>query len=61
MMFANLRQGGDAEFVKEDDHKHPFDTVAYPLLAEAPADMIRGAELSTATPERTPSLFVASI
>ena len=61
MMFANLRQGGDAEFVKEDDHKHPFDTVAYPLLAEAPADMVRGAELSTATPERTPSLIVASI
>lgn len=52
-MFANLRQGGDVEYVKEDDHKHPFDTISYPLLAEAPADMMRGAELSTAKPERT--------
>lgn len=60
-MFANLREGGDAEYVKEDDHKHPFDTVAYPLLAEAPADMRRSAELSTAKPERKPSLVIANM
>lgn len=47
-MFTNLREGGAAEYVKEDDHKHPFDTVAYPIMAEAPADMLRGGESNTA-------------
>jgi hypothetical protein len=60
-MFANLRQGGDAEYVKEDDHKHPFDTVAYPILAEAPSDMVRRSDLSTAQPERSPTMVAASI
>lgn len=59
-MFANLREGGDAEYVKEDDHKHPFDTVAYPILAEAPADMVRSGEMPTgkASP---PAAFSASL
>lgn len=60
-MFANLREGGDAEYIKEDDHKHPFDTVAYPLLAEAPADMVRSGELSTAKVERPIVAVSASI
>lgn len=60
-MFANLRQGNAAEYVKEDDHKHPFDTVSYPILAEAPSDMIRGAELSTAKPERQYHTMLASV
>lgn len=49
-MFANLRKGSDAvgKFVADDDHKHPFDSLAYPIIAEAPADMIRGTALQTA-------------
>lgn len=60
-MFANLREGGEAEYVKEDDHKHPFDSLSYPILAEAPADMVRSGELSTAKPERVPAAFAATI
>lgn len=59
-MFVNVRPGGDAEFVKEDDHKHPFDTVAYPIIAEAPADMVRSSEMSTAPQDRVPAVFSAS-
>lgn len=47
-MFVNLRQGGETEYIKEDDHKHPFDSMSYPMIAEAPVDMFKSAELSVA-------------
>jgi hypothetical protein len=57
-MFANLRSGGDAEYVKDDDHKHPFDTVSYPILAEAPTDMMVSGEISTEKKDSSPRLTV---
>lgn len=60
-MFANLQEGGEAEYVKEDDHKHPFDSLSYPILAEAPADMVRSGELSTAAVNKPVVSFAASI
>jgi len=48
-MFANLRSDPNtaSHFVKRDDHKHPFDSLAYPIIAEAPSDMIRSSEIGT--------------
>lgn len=40
-MFKNLREGTSGEYVREDDHKHPFDSLSYPILAEAPIDMFK--------------------
>jgi len=40
-MFANVKKGGEAEFIKENDHKHPFDSLSYPILAEAPMDFFK--------------------
>lgn len=60
-MFANLRSGSDAEYVKEDDHKHPFDSLSYPIIAEAPLDMLRSAEVLTAKKKVSPGLVVASL
>jgi len=59
-MFANLKSGGDAEFIKENEHKHPFDSVSYPILAEAPQDMFKSGEVRTEK-QREPSLIVAGV
>lgn len=55
-MFVNLKQGGEAEYIKEDDHKHPFDSLSYPMIAEAPVDMFRSAELSVGSKEQANKL-----
>ena len=62
IMFANLRKGSsDAEFIREDEHKHPFDSVSYPVIAEAPMDMLRSAEVESKRGVRSPGLVMASI
>lgn len=58
-MFANLKQGKDSEYIKNDDHKHPFDSLSYPIIAEAPMDMFKSAELSTATKDDSGGLVIA--
>lgn len=49
-MFSNLRSdpSKQADFIKRDDHKHPFDSLSYPILAEAPIGMLRSSEIRTA-------------
>lgn len=58
-MFANLRQGKETEFIKPDDHKHPFDSMSYPIIAEAPMDMLRSSELSTEIKDESPGIVIA--
>lgn len=60
-MFANLREGGEAEYVKEDKYKHPFDSLSYPILAEAPYDMIKSSDLSTAPKQKVNSLIALGV
>lgn len=43
-MLASVRQGRKVgQYIMNDDHKHPFDSMSYPILAEAPIDMLRSA------------------
>jgi hypothetical protein len=60
-MFANLKKGSGAvgQFVANDDHKHPFDALAYPIIAEAPSDMLQNSNVTTAKKESVPGLIVA--
>lgn len=60
-MFANLRSDPNSasHYVKRDDHKHPFDSLAYPIIAEAPSDMVRSAEIGTASRKEFSGLVVA--
>jgi len=58
-MFANLRQGTGSEYIKKSDFVHPFDSMSYPMSAEAPLDMIKSAELTTAN-RPTAGIVVAS-
>jgi hypothetical protein len=60
-MFANLRSDPNSasHYVKRDDHKHPFDSLAYPIIAEAPSDMVRSAEIGTASKKEFAGLVVA--
>lgn len=61
-MFANLRTGGKGEYVREDDFKHGFDALSYPLLAEAPIDMIKSSkEVPTAPLSRPVDFVVAGV
>lgn len=55
-MFAMLRADpkSTSAYVKRDDHKHPFDSLSYPIIAEAPADMLRGADVEVARLEASP-------
>jgi len=52
-MFANLKKdpSSTAQFIYRDDHKHPFDSLAYPIIAEAPSDMMKGSAVTTAKKE----------
>lgn len=61
LMFKNLRSGGDAEYVKRDVHKHPFDSMSYPILAEAPTDMLKSSEPQTERRVRPVEFVVAGI
>jgi hypothetical protein len=61
-MFANLRKGKTAaEYIRADEHRHPFDSLSYPIIAEAPIDMLQGTETSTAKKAPSPHLVVASM
>ena len=56
-MFAMLRPSpGSAvsKYVKRDQHKHPFDSLSYPIMAEAPVDMFRSAEIDPTAKEAAP-------
>ena len=59
-MFANLREGTGSDYVKKDRFKHPFDSLSYPIAAEAPADMIKSASLTTAS-KPTAGLVIAGV
>lgn len=61
LMFANLRRGDDANYVKKDDHKHPFDSLTYPISAEAPLDMLKSTEIFTAPKAISPGVVVAAL
>ena len=61
-MFTNLRKGStEAEFIKADQHRHPFDSLSYPIIAEAPMDMLKSQNLTTAKKDVSPRIVVASI
>lgn len=56
-MFAMLRSdpgSATSKYVKRDDNKHPFDSLSYPIIAEAPTDMIKSADVDVAAKEASP-------
>lgn len=61
-MFAMLRADPDSsasKYVRRDQHKHPFDSLSYPILSEAPMDMMNSAEVNTSLMNASPSpIFV---
>lgn len=57
-MFPNLRSGGPAEYVREDQFKHIFDAIAYPILSEAPTEMFHSKEPKT---ENVATVITASL
>jgi len=59
-MIANLREGTGSDYIKKSIHKHPFDSLTYPIAAEAPADMVKSAELTTAS-KSTSGLVIAGV
>lgn len=63
LMFAMLRADPDSisRYVRRDDHKHVFDSLVYPIIAEAPADMFRSADIQTAPRESSPHPVFARI
>lgn len=61
-MFSMLRPDPDSisKYVKRDDHKHPFDSLSYPIIAEAPADMFKSADIQTSSKDNSPRPVFAS-
>lgn len=59
-MFINLKAGTGADYIKKSDHVHLFDSLSYPIIAEAPLDMVKSAELTTAN-KSTAGVVVASV
>lgn len=56
-MFVMLKddpKSSQSRYVKRNDHKHPFDSLSYPILAEAPIDMYKAAEVDMAAKEASP-------
>ena len=56
-MFSMLRPSpGSAvsKYVKRDNHKHPFDSLSYAVMSEAPVDMFRSAEIDPTAKESAP-------
>lgn len=63
-MFAMLRSDPgsvQSKYVRRDDHKHPFDSLSYPIIAEAPPDMFKNAEINIRAKEASPRPVFASI
>ena len=59
-MIVNLKEGKGATYIKKSDHAHPFDSMSYPMSAEAPLDMIKSADLTTAN-KSTAGIVVAGV
>lgn len=62
-MFTMLRadpKSSSSKYVKRDAHKHPFDSLSYPILAEAPVDMFKDADVNTAKKDAAPRPVHAS-
>ena len=63
-MFAMLRADPNSptsRYVKRDKHKHPFDSLSYPIMAEAPVDMFRSAEVDMTAKEASPRPVFANM
>lgn len=63
-MFAMLRadpKSAISKYVKRDKHKHPFDSLSYPIMSEAPMDMFRSAEIDPTAKEAAPKPVFASL
>jgi hypothetical protein len=60
-MLTNLRSDPHtaSHYVKRDDHKHPFDSMSYPIIAEAPSDMMRSAEIGTTTKKEFSGMVIS--
>lgn len=59
-MVVNLKAGTGSNYIKPGDHVHPFDSMSYPIIAEAPLDMIKSAELTTSNNPRA-GIVVAGV
>lgn len=59
-MVVNLKAGTGTDYIKKGDHVHPFDSMSYPIIAEAPLDMIKSAELTTSNNPRA-GIVVAGV
>jgi len=63
-MFAMLRAdpgSASSKYVMRDDHKHPFDSLTSPIIAEAPVDTFRNAEVVAPAKAAAPRPVFASI
>lgn len=63
-MFAMLRPdpgSSISKYVKRDRHKHPFDSLSYAIMAEAPMDLFRSADVNPTAREAAPRPVFASI
>lgn len=59
-MMVNLRKGTTAaEFIKDDDWRHGFDSMSYPIIAEAPMDMKRSSSVGTGRKNEVDGLVIA--
>jgi len=59
-MMAAVKKGTTKEeYVAKNEHKHPFDSMTYPILAEAPMDMLRS--IQRPRERGSPTIFAASI
>lgn len=62
-MFAMLRpdpkDNSQSKYVMRDQHKHPFDSCSYPILAEAPMDMMNSADVNTSLMNAAPTPIFA--
>jgi hypothetical protein len=61
LMLVNLSPGTKVgDYIKKSAHVHPFDSLTYPIVAEAPIDMIKSASLTTAS-KPTAGIVVAGV
>lgn len=63
-MFAMLRADPGSmasRYVRRDEHKHPFDSLSYPIMSEAPTDMFNLAEVNIESKDSCPAPVFASV
>jgi hypothetical protein len=59
-VMVNLRKGTTAaEFIKDDKWRHGFDSLSYPIIAEAPEDMMRGSDVRSRRQSEVSSVVAA--